>query len=145
MRPHYETKEDLAREEKVAILFAGDSGAKAIKLPDRYYIDWMMMRHGHTSAFAECKVRNNARLQYDDYMLSLDKWLHGYQLSLIANVPFLVVVQWTDGTFWYRQGASSVRFGYGGRKDRGDPQDMEPMVFIPARRFQPIKNPEVEV
>lgn len=137
-RPMYESARDRENEAAVAAILAPRWKSEAQKLPMAYYIDWLMMRGGKPVACMEVKCRNNPRAQYPTLMLSLAKWMHGLQFSELMGIPFLVAVQWTDGIFWHKAGSFPVSFGFGGRKDRGDSQDMEPVVFIPTDAFVPL-------
>jgi hypothetical protein len=51
---------------------------------------------------------------------------------------FVLIIKWDDGVFFYKAGSSEVTYGFGGRYDRDDSQDQEPMVFIPVDKFKRI-------
>jgi len=104
-----------------------------------YYIDWVFLRNQKPVAIAEVKCRTNPREQYPTLMLSLAKWMHGKQLAKELAVPFLVVIKWTDGIFWHEvTDKSLISHGFGGRTDRNDDQDVEPVVYIPINLFRKI-------
>ena len=134
----YESRADLEKERHVADVIAPRWKCSAKKLPTAYFIDWVLMRGAKTAAFVEVKCRNNPKDQFPTFMLSLAKWMHGRQLSVIADVPFFVVVQWTDGIYWVNAADVQVEVGFGGRADSGDEQDMEPVVFIPVNCFKRV-------
>jgi hypothetical protein len=70
-------------------------------------------------------------------MLSLAKIIHGMELARATEKPFLVVVEWNDVVGWHKvEKVHSIRMG--GRVDRGDWQDMEPVVDIPTSEFKKI-------
>ncbi len=138
MRPIYETQFDLARENEVKDTLKVMWGVEFNKLPIAYHVDWMVTRNGEAKAFAELKCRNNPRRQYPTLMLSLHKWMHGKDLAKEIGGKFIVIVKWTDGIFFHEQGTCDVQYGIGGRKDRRDSQDIEPVVYIPTDYFKRI-------
>jgi len=71
-------------------------------------------------------------------MLSLNKIIHGMELARATDKPFLVVVEWNDMVGWHKvEKVHSIRMG--GRVDRGDWQDIEPVVHIPVTDFKQLK------
>ena len=98
----------------------------------------MITRNNKVLGFAELKCRNNNRKQYPSLILSLNKWIHGKQLAAEVSGGFLIIVQWKDGLFYFKESGLHVDYDFGGRKDRGDDQDMEPVVKIPVDYFKEI-------
>ena len=137
-RPLYESQQDLLRERDVADQLSYRWNCEIYKMPVRYQIDWAMLRGGELKAFAELKIRNNEIGRYETFMISLGKWVYGNQLSVISGVPFLVVVRWSDGLFWHEAGTAPITISMGGRFDRNDSQDFEPMVHISTSAFKRI-------
>lgn len=139
MRPTYENRETLQAEAATMSAVCESWGATAKKLPSRYQIDWAVMDStGAMKAWAECKRRHHKFGQYDTLMLSLGKYREGRQLSLDTGMPFLLIVEWDDGIRWMRGSSDMPAIGVGGRDDRGDPDDIEPCVFIPIESFKPL-------
>jgi len=138
-RKLYESSGDLEEERQVAALLSKNRDLVFHKLKLAYKIDWIVFKDGKINSIAEIKRRRVNRLQYDTLMLSLDKWMSGKAMSLEMNVPFILFIKWNDGLFWHKAETCPVTYGFGGRKDRNDPQDMEPMVFIPVTEFKEIK------
>jgi hypothetical protein len=137
-RPLYETQMDLGNEQDVAKYLEIKWDAKLRKLPISYSVDWMLMRDNPV-AFAELKCRKNESTKYPTLMLSLNKWVKGNQFADELGVPFLIICQWNDGLFFYIAKSSVITYGIGGRTDRGDSQDTEPVVYIPVESFKRIK------
>jgi hypothetical protein len=137
-RPIYETEKDLTREKSIGKVLAKVWKAELHKLPRSYYVDWLITRNNQVKAFAELKCRSNNRRQYPSLILSLHKWIHGKQLAAEVSGEFLIIVQWKDGLFYFKESGLAVSYGFGGRKDRGDDQDMEPVVNIPVDYFKEI-------
>lgn len=103
-------------------------GLKAMKLPRTYEVDYGVTRGDELVGVAEVKVRGRA---YDTLMLSLHKaqalrrFAHeGLRAWLVACVPSGVYV---------RRISARERFDIrlGGRTDRGDWQDVEPVAHFP--------------
>lgn len=143
-RPQYETASSLQVERESLAKFLLDSPYKAVKLPKRYYLDWVVMaRDRSVNAWIECKRRYNMRSKYPTFMMSMKKWQEGSDLSRLGGKPFYVVVEWDDGLFYVRQDEvlDAVTYGIGGRTDRNDPEDIEPCVYIPVHLFQPRVRP----
>jgi len=138
-RPLYESFNDLTNEQRVAANLSTLWKADFHKLPRSYHVDWMACRDNQTVAFAELKCRQNERLAYPTFMISLAKWMRGKELAKEAGVPFIIIVDWTDGTFFLKVQNQPVTYGFGGRKDRNDLQDMEPVVFIDTSYFMTTK------
>jgi hypothetical protein len=140
VRPMYETEADRGKEGS----FIGDLCAawqcEARKLPIHYKLDFAMMRDGIIKAFLETKVRTYERDYFDTYMISMAKVLAAREYSAFAGVPSLLAVRWSDGDgFIALNGMKDFEIGFGGRGDRGDPQDMEPIVFIPIENFREVR------
>lgn len=138
-RPLYESASDLTNEQRVAAQLSAKWKADFHKLPKSYHIDWMAYRDGKPVCFIELKCRQNERAAYPTFMVSLAKWMHGKELAREVGVPFFIVVDWTDGTFFLNVEDQPVSYGFGGRKDRNDEQDMEPVVFIDVSYFKDTK------
>ena len=138
MRPIYETDADLQREKEVQEALFLMWEVDFHKLPRAYHVDWMLTKRGEAKAFAELKCRNNPRSQYPTLMLSMHKWMHGKAMAQEIGGKFLVIVKWSDGIFYHTQGWCDVTYGVGGRKDRGDWQDIEPVVHIPVTDFKQL-------
>ena len=128
MRPTFETPRDLQIEAEVADLLAKRSGMKAVKTKQYYPVDWVFMRGELAWGVVEIKVRKK---HYPQMMLGLEKVqaLRGFAADgLEARVVFCT----PEGVFVkkIREGPVDGWIGIGGRKDRGDDQDIEPMVFF---------------
>lgn len=131
MRPIYENDSDRTAESKIgeAIEMAWCCSIK--KLPISYRLDFALFRNLKMVGMAEIKVRKVQRSHYPTYFISSSKWMAGKQMSLHLKIPFLIVIGYHDGIFWFK--ASEVepcKVEWGGRSDRGDSQDMEPMAHF---------------
>lgn len=139
-RPVYETEQNLSQEQAVALTIskAWDIGVR--KLKKLYPFDWAFIYEGEVTGFLEIKCRTNASADYADYMISADKIRWACSMISAFDCRCILAVQWTD-----RLGAHNInpeQFNYvlemGGRNDRGDDQDIEPVVKIPLKWFKTI-------
>jgi hypothetical protein len=139
MRPIYENAKDLSNELRVSKTLQECWNAEFVKLPMAYYIDWAVVRGNEIKAFAEFKRRLNPKDQYPTFMLSLKKFQNGKDLGRELGVPFLIIVEWDDG-LWYCDAKNVERtYGFGGRRDRNDSQDQEPVVYIKTQSFYKVR------
>ena len=113
------------------------------KVPLKYQVDWLAMRGKDPMAFVEFKHRNKLSINaYPRYMISLDKWMKAKQLCKEVEIPFIMVITFTEGTYYgvfAHNGLHDVTYGFGGRYDRGDAQDVEPMIYLPLKKFMKIE------
>lgn len=118
---------------------AGSLGCKARKLPIRYALDYGLFQD-KLIGFAEVKCRTvgfEAIHRMGGYMLSLGKWMSARTLYEMTGAPFFLAVSTPDGTFAARFDEFPVfTVSLGGRTDRRDWQDMEPVVMIPVWHFK---------
>lgn len=140
MRPLYESEDDRANERRLAAAVSVAWKVEPVKLKMAYNIDYALLRDGRTVAVSEFKCRKYSMEQLDSmggFMLSLHKWMSAKHLSEAAGVPFVVVVADKDGVIWHHRPTEFVHdgIGYGGRTDRGDGQDVEPVVLLRKQRF----------
>lgn len=157
VRPAYETIEDLAKEEGVARVLARRWNAEAVKLKRFYAVDYAFCRdevvtttfdgrevtRSLAAAFAEIKTRSYpwaALERLGGYAVSLEKWTAAQALSTMAGLPFIIAVC-AAGDLRYAVAGDFSHDGvvYGGRSDRGDPSDKEPMILLRERRFKPVR------
>lgn len=137
MRPTYENEQSLAVEEKTMAAAAKVWGVDYQKLPKQYRIDWALSRK-KIVCWCECKRRWNNKDAYPTLILSLSKVMHGVEMYKATEIPFVVIVEWNDGIYWNKIDKVG-EIGFGGRKDRGDWQDIEPVVHIPVTDFRQLR------
>jgi hypothetical protein len=139
MRPLYESSKDLSNELRVSNILKECWNAEFVKLPMAYHVDWAVVRGAEIKAFAEFKRRHNPKDRYPTFMISLNKWKHGREIGKELGVPFLIIVEWDDGLYYCDTEAVARTYGFGGRSDRGDSQDQEPVVFINTKEFYKVR------
>ena len=139
MRPIYETQADLRNEAAVIQILSQKWRVNFHKLPIKYHLDYAATRNGKVTAYVEVKVRKYRMDQigkWGGYMLSVGKLQTAKQLCEISSAAFCLAVQCADGLYWIAiKDFSEFPVVITGRTDRGDSQDIEPCVLIPAERF----------
>jgi hypothetical protein len=141
---HPETAEMLAIEKEIADHFCGAFGATARKLGLEYRVDFAVYREGKTiRAFLEVKRRTFVWGQYPSAMMSFRKFIKGRELAKAFNLPFLFLVSDANGAL-YLCDLAKLEIGdftleIGGRTDRNDSQDIEPVAMIPIGKFKPVR------
>lgn len=136
MRPRYERPRDLVNERKVAERMA-QRGIELRKLPISYRLDFAMFRDGKLRGFAEVKTRNNRHDTYPTLMISLGKVMAARQLAEVSETRSVLLVQYLDGLYWCNF-ASPFEVAMGGRWDRGDDDDVEPVAHFPIEAFKMV-------
>ena len=144
LRPVYETKNDLENEKGIAKLVSEELDCTLVKLPRKYQLDYGIVTVGEggkkfITGMVEIKCRNIPKNKYDTYMISADKFMVGLQYMQQFNLTIKLVVSWTDGVgLYYFKKDDSYHIGFSGRYDRGDSEDVEPVVYIPIKAFKTL-------
>lgn len=136
MRPRYERPRDLTNEQRVAARMK-ERGIELRKLPISYRLDFAMFRDGKLRGFAEVKTRNNRHDTYPTLMISLGKVMAARQLAEVSETRSVLLVQYLDGIYWCNF-ASPFEVAMGGRWDRGDDDDVEPVAHYPIEAFKMV-------
>lgn len=136
MRPRYETASDLTKERQAVERFLDSFpvDAEAVKLPMQYRMDFCIVSGGNASAFVEVKCRTNKMHAYPTYMISLSKMVAAAAYSRLG-ITCILLVQWSDKSGWVKIDPDGWSIKWGGRRDRADWQDSEPVVHIPISDF----------
>lgn len=144
-RPLYESRQDLENELGVMNKIAGIANMTFRKMPIRYSVDYALMKGDGVHAWVEVKCRKNESNKYPTLMISAAKLMDGVNLSYHTGKPFFLVVKWQDGIGRVKlDSLVKYKLSFGGRYDRGDAQDIEPVYEIPTADFLMIdKKPEV--
>jgi hypothetical protein len=145
-RPFYETKGQRKNEELIANYVADRWDCNLVRMKSAFPVDYMLRRYSHADegeslAFAEIKHRQytlDAIDQMGGLFVSLLKWGNAKNLCGIAACPLLVILRdGADETYWFRtDDFSHDGITFGGRTDRGDPQDCEPLITLRKERFR---------
>lgn len=137
-RPVYETRRDQGREWQAISRFGKRYGRRPVKMPKFYHVDYAMMEKdtNKITSWVEVKCRENKRDAYPTLILSVHKVLSGVQLAKATNMAFVLYVEWADyAGHALIDDTSRLHVSIGGRYDRDDPQDIEPVFEIPISKF----------
>ena len=138
LRPIYETAKDRERENSVRQYLI--SKYECVYRPTdtlQVFDGYLLYPNETLAAIVEIKTRKNESSRYPTYMISARKWRTGLGLAEEHNVPFMLVVAFTDGVF-VTKFKSNYPTALGGRRDRNDAQDMEECIYIPMTDFRKI-------
>jgi hypothetical protein len=135
-RPKYETSEDLSKEALAIQKFIASFGdaVEFAKLPIQYKMDFCLIDDQTVCTFVEVKCRKNKKTAYSTYIISMSKIVVAKAYNDIG-IKCILLVQWTDEMGWVDLSNNEWPVKIGGRKDRGDWQDIEPVAHIPISEF----------
>ena len=134
MRPLYEAKRDLVNEIEVINKVCFAWSCEAQKMPISYNLDFALIRNGQVAAYAEIKTRSNARQKYPTAFIALKKVISAKQFGL----PCFLIMQWADELGYTRLDRAPDFISMGGRIDRLDSADIEPMAHFKQGDFKKI-------
>jgi hypothetical protein len=132
VRPLYENEQTLKAEKAVAEQLEKKWRCKLYKLPISYRADYLAIRDKPV-AVIEIKCRGR---KYPKMFLSLHKFLEAQALAEKLSVPFLLVYGFPEGVWWGNVTQYPLEIEVGGRTDRGDWQDTEPMQLFDLAGFK---------
>ena len=135
MRPTYENEKTLSEERNVVEFLCNKWKVEAIKLPIAYNVDYLLTRDDVAKSWLEVKCRHCSSAEYETYFISSKKIVNGLSLSETTNVPFYLAIRWNDKLGYIRVSKGSFEVKVGGRKDRNDWQDVEPMAHFKVKDF----------
>ena len=144
MRRTYETERDRDNEKRIMGRL-GKYFEEVVKLPHKSVFDYAEIGRSNKGGkyirnFIEIKKRSNPKEQYPTYMISSDKIRHAFSYINNFNVGFKLLVELKDKTVIYTlRKNDSFNLGFNGRFDRGDWQDVEPVVYIPIGDFYEVE------
>jgi len=144
-RKRYETEADRQKEREVMEAIEAGTGYRCVQMPERYPADILVFdTDGRTPrSMIEVKARNIAFGTYGSFHLSVEKVIGLRQLFSETGVPQFICPYLTDGIYLYRLApADRFEIEYGGRSDRGDPEDREPVCCIPWDYFKALPGQE---
>lgn len=146
-RQVHETYQDMQRERKVqerlckyvARKTKGDGGnVKVIPMPRMAGFDCIVTRRGLVVCISEIKIRTSGAGKYSKYLISVRKILELKNNAQAMNTTAILLVEFSDCTMYVditKLNLASIEIKSGGRKDRGDAEDIEPCFMIPMGKF----------
>lgn len=141
-RPTYETGSDRANEGDAITELADAWKCRFIKLPRMYPMDFALIGRGNRArCLVEVKCRTYTRGAFPTYHLSAKKVADMAALSQITGLPAVLLVRLKNALLWHRIDPP-YDLEVGGRRDRGDWQDVEPVCAIPFDQFEEIEHAE---
>ena len=140
-RPVYETHADRVSEKLIVTKLCHAWECTAEKGRHLGYVDYYLYKP-KTNLIAVVEIKNREKLsvrRFPAYMISKAKIKKGLTISNELAVPFILVVNFAEYlTYAEIKHDHKFKEGIGGRKDRGDPYDIEEVVYIPISLFRPI-------
>lgn len=141
-RPQYETQRDLLNEREAISAIEAKFNCVAEKIPKRMKLDYALSREEAIAAFSEVKtVKYNIEdyVRFGGYFISLEKWQSARHLYETTGKPFVLCLNTPKGIYYaVFKDFTQSNFKMGGRKDRNDPDDWEPLVIIDPLLFNPV-------
>ena len=134
-RPRYESEKDRETEREVANYLLKYHDLRCHKLPVSYRVDWAVFNKSGLFGFIELKSRSFEKNRFSTLIISLGKYATGANLARLTGCAFWVAAKWTDALGFYRVDDVVAHVEMGGRKDRGDSDDIEPVVHFPVDEF----------
>jgi hypothetical protein len=133
----YETQSNRQSEAEFSAIISDAFKCNLHKLPIRYGLDFSVEKGGEVFGFIETKIRTNPVGQYPTYMISLGKFMSADAITRATGLKCKLAVKWSDA--WghvYLKMTPDISVSMGGRRDRGDQQDIEPVCLIPISSFE---------
>jgi hypothetical protein len=133
-RAKYETLENLTEEKNILGYISQKWDVSCSKMPISYKLDYVMYRNEELVGFAEVKSRTHAFRTFDTYIISLSKVMSARRLASVTSTKSLLIVNWSNLIGWI-DFFSDFSVRQGGRSDRNDWQDQEPMCHFDINDF----------
>jgi hypothetical protein len=135
-RPKYETARDRARERAVLDVLAEKWICEYRVADDFASYDAMLFRDGVLRGLVEIKCREMAMATYPTLHISKAKIDKLIATCTGLNLKPLLVVSLWDRILGLTLDPDGYPVENGGRTDRGDPKDLEPVYAIPWPAFK---------
>lgn len=133
-RPVSEDQLDREQEEQLARFLQQLHRWPSIeRTPKMYPCDWVVDLGGGDFGLLELKWR---KARFERYMISLHKAAQLITFADIGRFVPMLGVGWRNTrevALWEDLRKEWLEPGFGGRRDRGDHQDVEPVVYVPVR------------
>ncbi len=139
MRPTYETFNHVEAQNSMLRALATRLQLSRVEVVRKkfYPVDALGYSGGQMLCLIESKVRKNHMGMYSTYMISMEKYARALSMADALNCLFVIAVQWSDQLGWHiANRITQPEVSIGGRRDRDDADDVEPVVHIPIDQFQ---------
>lgn len=137
-RPFYEQPEHRQSEGEIAEAIAALKGLRQVRFPIGATVDRALVDpDGTVKALLEIKTRRTPIKQYPTYCCSEERMATYRLIAQRLKVPALLAVRWSDvtGIIDVRRAPFLRLAEQGGRFDRNDPKDVEPMLHWAIASF----------
>jgi len=140
MRKVYENATSLSNERSFAVDFKDKRKVNLSKLPRQYHLDYAMISGDQElEGFLELKNRTNSKKAYSTYMISLSKLLKAKEYKQTLGVNTILAVRWNDADGCINLSElRDYQIKVGGRYDRGDWEDVEPVIHFDIALFEDL-------
>lgn len=136
--PTYETQADKVAQRLVAEALREKWNCEFIKMPEGYPVDFLFVDQLE-GCWVEVKRRYGPSSLYPTYMIDKSKVDFGLRISAATHLPFGVAFQWDDGIFFSTiKSDTPAEYGYGGRRDRRDQDDLDYVAKFDAKLFEKV-------
>tara|TARA_A100000172_G_scaffold69562_1_gene49661 strand:+ start:942 stop:1388 length:447 start_codon:yes stop_codon:yes gene_type:complete len=139
-RPVYEKQMDRDNEAELALIVTQKWKCQMSKMKDKSAFDYAAIRSNEVMAFIEMKTRKTEMNKYPSYLISFTKVWKAKQLYQALHLPVFLLVKWADKIAFTALHNCKPKVQIGGRKDRQDPSDIEPVAMIPLEDFLLLGN-----
>lgn len=139
VRPVYEKEEDRSRELEVSRQVSEKWRAKCLMMPKFSAADMLIFDHNNNPrCWAEIKSRNIPFGKYEHMHVAVSKILRLQQLVQLTKLRAIIIGNLTDGIYWHHcpETEAEIVKDNGGRTDRNDPKDLEPMACFYWHNFK---------
>lgn len=134
-RPQYESSRDRDNEAAIAAEVASRFRAGYRKIPKSYVLDFAVTRNGKITGFMECKRRYNAMNKYPTIFVAMHKVDKAESFLACTGLKSIFAIQWDDQLGYILLDEPDF-LEIGGRFDRGDEADQEPMAHYSIERVR---------
>lgn len=140
-RPTYETDTHRKHEREAAQAIAKRIGCNLIKTPRKYCVDYTVTKKKHVVGFIEIKFKNMPISESNPLKISMHKVLEILKIASTTGLKCKIHFVLVDAKIDVEITEESVRemgVEVWGRHDRGDWQDTEPCMTIPAKLWKRV-------
>ena len=105
------------------------------KLLDNDPADFALTHKGKVEAMVEVKCRTCDKRRFDTYLISTNKLRRLKRAAKASRCLPILLVEWTDALAYIIITDANYKVALGGRDDRCDLYDREPVAHLPIRLF----------
>jgi hypothetical protein len=141
-RPFYESDQDRSKEQQVIDVFCQQFNLTSEKQKPSLIVDYALMRGQRMVGVAEVKVHHK---QYPEMFISYAK-VRAMRDYMVDGIAPRVIFAMPEGIFVKKLETIAIDgwIGMGGRKDRNDAHDREPVVFYKTNEMTRIADSKKE-